>query len=149
MPAYKIPKSVLVVVYTALDLQVLMLQRADGSGFWQSVTGSLEPGETPRQTAVRELQEETGLALSTGKLIETEHTTTFTIHPHWRHKYTPEHDTNLEYLFYFKLEKPLLVQPNPREHLQAIWVPATEAMSRAFSPSNIDAIEKLLKNRNL
>jgi dATP pyrophosphohydrolase len=43
--AYKIPISVLVVVHTP-DLQVLLLERADRPGFWQSVTGSQDEGET-------------------------------------------------------------------------------------------------------
>ncbi|KYK91979.1 hypothetical protein SA3733_09130, partial [Aggregatibacter actinomycetemcomitans serotype d str. SA3733] len=38
-----------------------MLQRCDDPDFWQSVTGSLEENETPRQAAIRELWEEIGL----------------------------------------------------------------------------------------
>jgi 8-oxo-dGTP pyrophosphatase MutT (NUDIX family) len=57
---FKIPVSVLVVVYTP-ELDVLLLNRADKPGFWQSVTGSQEAGESLEQTAVRELGEETGL----------------------------------------------------------------------------------------
>ncbi|MCE7916616.1 MAG: dihydroneopterin triphosphate diphosphatase, partial [Nitrosomonas sp. PRO5] len=45
MQRYKLPVSVLVVIYTA-DLQVLLLERADHPGYWQSVTGSQDPGET-------------------------------------------------------------------------------------------------------
>ena len=40
---YKIPVSVLVVVYTP-ELEVLLLERADKPGFWQSVTGSQRSG---------------------------------------------------------------------------------------------------------
>ncbi len=57
-PAWKRPESVLVVVHTA-D-QVLLLERVRPAGFWQSVTGSLEAGETASQAAIRELGEETG-----------------------------------------------------------------------------------------
>jgi dATP pyrophosphohydrolase len=35
----KIPISTLVVVYTR-DLDVLLMERADAPGYWQSVTGS-------------------------------------------------------------------------------------------------------------
>ena len=62
MPStYKIPESVLVVIYTpALD--VLLIKRADAPDFWQSVTGSKDTmDETFEQTAVREVQEETGI----------------------------------------------------------------------------------------
>jgi ADP-ribose pyrophosphatase YjhB (NUDIX family) len=58
---YKIPLSVLVVIYTpALD--VLMLERADRPGFWQSVTGSCAvPGEPLTDTAIREVAEESSI----------------------------------------------------------------------------------------
>src|SRR5512134_65405 len=56
----KIPVSVLVVIYTP-DLRVLLLERADHPGYWQSVTGSRHPGESLRETAAREVAEETGL----------------------------------------------------------------------------------------
>ena len=41
---FKLPESVLVVVHTAA-LEVLLLERARQPGFWQSVTGSREPGD--------------------------------------------------------------------------------------------------------
>ncbi|HNF89474.1 MAG TPA: NUDIX domain-containing protein, partial [Thiobacillaceae bacterium] len=41
---YKIPRSVLVVIHTP-DRQVLLLERADAPGYWQSVTGSQDEGE--------------------------------------------------------------------------------------------------------
>src|SRR5258708_8013602 len=60
-PPYKIPRSVLVVIHTP-DLQVLMMERAGWQGFWQSVTGSVAHEVEPlRDTAVREVREETGL----------------------------------------------------------------------------------------
>ena len=49
---YKLPISTLVVIYTTA-LEVLLLERADHPGFWQSVTGSQEEGETLHQTSVR------------------------------------------------------------------------------------------------
>ena len=58
---YKRPESVLLVIAT-LGGEFLMLERAQPAGFWQSVTGSLEPGESPRQAAGRELREEIGRA---------------------------------------------------------------------------------------
>ena len=56
---FKLPESVLVVVHTA-QLEVLLLERAAQPGFWQSVTGSREPGDPDLSaTARRELLEET------------------------------------------------------------------------------------------
>lgn len=58
---FKIPESVLVVIFSD-DLKVLLLERADRPGFWQSVTGSKDAAEeTPHQVAVREVREETGI----------------------------------------------------------------------------------------
>lgn len=52
---FKIPESVLVVIHTP-DLQVLLIERADHPGYWQSVTGSLDrPDEPPAETARREV----------------------------------------------------------------------------------------------
>ena len=60
--AFKIPVSTLVVIHTeALD--VLLLERADRPGYWQSVTGSQDPGESLRETAIREVREETGITV--------------------------------------------------------------------------------------
>ena len=42
----KHPVSVLVVIFAQDTGRVLMLQRRDDASFWQSVTGSLEVGET-------------------------------------------------------------------------------------------------------
>jgi dATP pyrophosphohydrolase len=53
----KLPRSVLVLVHTS-DA-VLLLERLQPAGFWQSVTGSLEPGEDWEDAARRELEEET------------------------------------------------------------------------------------------
>ena len=66
---YKIPRSVLVIVYTK-DLQTLLLERKNHPGFWQSVTGSQELGETFIETAQRELEEETGIKVDKNQLVD-------------------------------------------------------------------------------
>ena len=57
MPSSRRPLSVLVVVYSD-DRHALILRRVRPFDFWQSVTGSLEGGESPRQAALRELAED-------------------------------------------------------------------------------------------
>ena len=58
---YKTPISVLVILFTR-QYDVLLLERADRPGFWQSVTGSKEDeNESLARTAQREVEEETGL----------------------------------------------------------------------------------------
>ena len=60
-PSRKIPESVLVVIHTA-ELEVLLIERADKPGYWQSVTGSKDALDEPAVvTARREVFEETGI----------------------------------------------------------------------------------------
>ena len=60
-PAFKRPQSVLVVHLHPGRGVPDAAPRAAPAGFWQSVTGSLRPGESPRSAALREVWEETGL----------------------------------------------------------------------------------------
>jgi len=56
--------SVAVVRGRGADAKVLLLQRVHArGGFWQILTGRMEPGESPSQTAAREVLEETGCSL--------------------------------------------------------------------------------------
>src|ERR1700712_2585959 len=60
---FKIPESVLVVIHTA-GREVLLIERADHPGFWQSVTGSKDAADEPLvETVVREVREETGILI--------------------------------------------------------------------------------------
>ena len=139
---HKLPVSVLIVVYTP-DLQVLMLERADRPGFWQSVTGSQHEGETLAQTAQRELAEETGLDASRYELINWQRKNRFEIYLQWRHRYAPGVTHNIEHVFGLQLPRPVEVTLAPREHLAYAWLPWQEAAERAFSWSNADAIREL------
>ena len=139
---YKIPVSVLVVVYTP-DLQVLLLERADRPGFWQSVTGSQNEGETLTQTAVRELKEETGLEAAHHALTDWGKQNEFEIYQQWRNRYAPGVTHNTEHVFGLIVPGPLPVMLAPREHLRYEWVPWRAAAEKAFSWSNADAIRAL------
>jgi len=139
---HKLPVSVLIVVYTP-DLQVLMLERADRPGFWQSVTGSQHEGETLAQTAQRELAEETGLDASRYELIDWQRENRFEIYLQWRHRYAPGVTHNVEHVFGLQLPRPVEVTLAPREHLAYAWLPWQEAAERAFSWSNAEAIREL------
>ncbi len=136
---YKIPVSTLVVVYTPA-LEVLLLERADHPGFWQSVTGSQEPGETLRETAIREVTEETGIDAARHELTEWNVQNVYEIYPVWRHRYAPGVTHNTEHVFGLLVPGPLPVRVAPREHLAAAWVPWREAAERVFSWSNRKAI---------
>lgn len=139
---HKIPVSVLVVIYTA-DGQVLLIERADAPGFWQSVTGSQDPGETLRDTAIREVREETGLDATAFELTPWEIENRYAIYERWRHRYAPGVTHNTEHVFGLKLPAPQPVTLAPREHLRHAWLPWEEAAARCFSPSNAEAIRQL------
>ena len=126
----------LVVVYTAGG-DVLMLQRREPPDFWQSVTGSLEPGESAVDAATRELQEETGLQLT---VTDCHCINRFSIHPAWRARYAPDVSENTEHVFRVALPVPCEVTMNPDEHLAYRWVPAQQAARLASSSTNRDAI---------
>ncbi|MGA9164213.1 MAG: dihydroneopterin triphosphate diphosphatase [Thiobacillus sp.] len=138
----KIPVSVLVVIHTA-DGQVLLMERADAPGFWQSVTGSQDAGETLEQTAIREVREETGLDATQFELTPWNLSTRYEIYERWRHRYAPGVTHNTEHVFGLRLPAPLPVVLAPNEHLQYVWLSRDDAAQRCFSPSNAEAIRRL------
>jgi dATP pyrophosphohydrolase len=147
LSAPKIPVSTLVVIHTAA-LEVLLLERADHPGFWQSVTGSQDAGESLRDTAIREVREETGLEAARYELTDWNLQNVYEIYPVWRHRYAPGVTHNTEHVFGLRLPEALPVQVAPREHLAAAWVPWQEAAEKVFSWSNRKAILMLLERKN-
>lgn len=142
---HKIPESVLVVIYTpALD--VLLIERADKPGYWQSVTGSKDlPDEPLDTTAVREVAEETGIVIGSREvprsaLREWGLRNVYEIYPVWRHRYAPGVTHNTEHVFGLTVPPGTPVRLSPREHLQYAWLPWRDAADRCFSPSNAEAI---------
>lgn len=140
MTPYKQPVSVLVLVHTQ-DLRVLLLERADFPGHWQSVTGSCEPDEPLARTAVRELREETGIdAAQVGGVVDWQMHNDFEIFAQWAHRYPPGTTHNTEHVFALAVPAPVPVHLNPREHLRHAWLPWRDAAARCFSWTNRDAI---------
>ncbi len=145
---YKLPVSALVLIHTA-DLQVLLLERADKSGYWQSVTGSLEEGETPREAAIREVREETGLVATDYRFYDMQASNVYEIYPHWRYRYAPGVTHNTEHLFGLELPAPLPVQLAPAEHVCYEWVDWRVAANKVFSWTNVDALRLLGERHGL
>ena len=145
----KIPESVLVVIYTAA-LDVLLIERADQPGFWQSVTGSKDFVDEPLMaTCIREVAEETGISvgpsgLAPGVPRSALHDwglrNVYEIYPVWRHRYAPGVTQNTEHVFGLCVPAGTPVRLSPREHLQHVWLPWREAADRCFSPSNAEAL---------
>ena len=119
-----------------------MLNRTHPRGFWQSVTGSLEWGECPRDAAARELYEETGLRHG-GHLQDARHTERFPILPAWRGRFAPSAHYNKEHLFYLRLPHKRLIKLNPTEHNEWRWLGLTQAARKASSWTNRNAILRL------
>lgn len=140
MKAFKIPESVLVVIYTPA-LNVLLIERSDNPGFWQSVTGSRDTRhESFASTALREVLEETGIAADPQSLHDWAVSNVYEIYPVWRARYAPGVTHNTEHVFGLCVPEKIAVRLNPREHVAYEWLPWLEAADRCFSPSNAEAV---------
>ena len=143
MPAtrpFKLPESVLVIIHTP-RLDVLLIERADHPGFWQSVTGSRETLDEPLHlTALREVHEETGIVAMPGQLKDWGLSNVYDIYPVWRHRYAPGVTSNTEHVFSLCLPERCAVALSPREHIASQWLTHHEAAQACFSPSNAEAI---------
>jgi dATP pyrophosphohydrolase len=137
---FKIPLSVLVVIHTP-DLDVLLINRADTPGHWQSVTGSKDHVDEPfEETAVREVREETGIDAAAGRLSDWALENVYDIYPHYLHRYAPGVWRNREHVFGLCVPAGTAVVLNPREHTAFQWLPWRQAADTCFSPSNAEAI---------
>jgi len=138
---FRRPESVLVVVYTE-QAEILLLERVRPFSFWQSVTGTLGPGEQPLETAVREVREETGFP-DGSRIIETGISRVFEIDPRWRHRYAPGTLHNTEYEFRCRLPAAVSVTIDPREHVAYRWLDIDSAIEAVWSWTNREALERL------
>jgi dATP pyrophosphohydrolase len=155
---YKIPESVLVVIHSPAR-EVLLIERADQPGYWQSVTGSKDrPDESLVETCVREVAEETGIRLAASaaagdasdsasvplnNLRDWELVNVYEIYPIWRHRYAAHVTHNTEHVFGLTVPRDVVITLAPREHVRHVWLPWREAADRCFSPSNAEAILQL------
>lgn len=103
----------------------LLLERAPGvrcPGAWETVHGSIEPGERPEDAAIREVQEETGLAI--------ERLYNVTVQPFYLHQTTT---VMLAVVFVAIVgDVPFRLSP---EHTRAEWMPIAQAEQRFAWPN--------------
>lgn len=130
-----------------LNGEVLLIERADKTGFWQSVTGGVDAiDEDLSVAAAREVFEETGIdvqSLPIGALQNRHHQIEYEIYPQWRHRYSPGVTSNTEHWFSLLVSDNTPVTLAPREHVAYQWLPFMEASKKCFSPSNGEAILQL------
>lgn len=161
---YKIPESVLVVVFSP-ELEVLLIERADRPGYWQSVTGSKDtPEESLVETAIREVFEETGIQIVKGarefnpqssplqaptvplsNLRDWQLSNIYEIYPMWGYRYAPGVKHNTEHVFGLQVPRMIPITLAPREHINHMWLPYLQAADKCFSPSNAEAILQLTR----
>jgi dATP pyrophosphohydrolase len=140
---FKIPESVLVVIYTP-ERQTLLMERTDHPGFWQSVTGSLaDPSEPLASACAREVEEETGWRTEPAGFDNWDIEHEYAIYPQWRHRYAPGVTRNREHVFGLRVAQPFDVRLAPREHTQSRWLNWREAADACFSWTNAQAIRML------
>jgi len=128
------------VIYTAGG-EFLLLERRRPPGFWQSVTGSMEWGESADSAARREVIEETGI--TQGVLVNLQWTQVYEILPAFGKVYAPGVTLNLEHAFSLRLSQRVPVVLSDSEHLQYRWVPSLEALDAVSSSTNRAVIAEL------
>ncbi len=121
----------------ALDgLRVLTLRRAEGTrctGAWEAVHGRIEVGETPEGAALREVREETGLAVA--RLYNV------TCQPFYLHRFGA---VQLAVVFAAFVDAPDMVQLG-EEHDAAEWLPADEAALKFSWPRSVTALGEAVR----
>jgi dATP pyrophosphohydrolase len=132
---------VLVVVFTD-NAEILLLRRRQPFDFWQSVTGSLNEGETHVEAACRELREETGL-IDEGELVDCNLSRRFDIDSRWRDRFAPGVVDNEEFEWRYRLPTAREIQLNRQEHSEYQWLHVDDAVKAVWSWTNRDALMKL------
>jgi lipoyl(octanoyl) transferase len=103
---------------------LVMLRRPDQGLWWSSVTGMLEPGETPEAAAHRELLEEAGL---TGTLTSLDFTHSFWMDPRILGLPAGEPRFNTEVCYHLEVAPDAVVQLALDEHTEYRWCRFEEA----------------------
>ena len=102
----------------------------------------MELGENPYDTALRELQEETGINKQKSDLIFDDLSHKFMIYSEWIDRYEESTYSNKEYIFSLKLNDEVSVKLS-REHSSYKWVDLYDAIHLVFSWTNKAALKSI------
>jgi 8-oxo-dGTP pyrophosphatase MutT (NUDIX family) len=99
-------------------------------GHWAFPKGHVEAGETEEQTAVREVLEETGVAI--------------TLLPGFRetNRYSPRRGISKQVVYFLARAKTDAPHPQPEEIREARFVPLAEAMALLTYPADRRLLQK-------
>ena len=124
---------------TERGLEVLAIRRVpQEGGFWQPVTGRIEPDEAPAETAVRETREETGL---TGDLADLGHVRDFRIAPEYLGEDQGRPWLNREHAFALEIDGGTVRLSH--EHDEWAWLTPEKARETYRWNGNRRALERL------
>jgi 8-oxo-dGTP pyrophosphatase MutT (NUDIX family) len=139
--AIAVPLTVLVYLFAPSKegRSYLLLRRLPSEGgFWQGITGSVEPGETLEVTARRELIEETGLVPF--RLQPVHFSYTFVPRGLREAGRTPHRIT--EHVFVAGTAERREPQMDSHEHDSWQWLSFPEAISLLSWPDNVEALRR-------
>lgn len=122
-------------------LFLMLKRRPDIGGFWQGITGSIEPGESSDSAALREIREETGMELRQVRKLQFEHT--FLLEEKWRHKYDPGVTEIREFAFLGEASTDKVTICD--EHTEFQWAPYEVALQMLVWPGNKSALEEAFR----
>jgi len=118
------------------EWRVLVLRRGPDTrcpGSWETVHGRLEAGERPEEAAVREVREETGLAVD--RLYNV------TVQPFYLHSFGT---VQLAVVFCAFVREPAEVTLGA-EHEAHVWLPVPEAAARFQWPREREALSHVVQ----
>ncbi len=136
LPPVDTPRATILVAAAILveEGRVLLSQRKKGAhleGLWEFPGGKVEPGEDPRDALVRELDEELGICVTVGDIVEA----TF-------HRYE-EAGRSVLLLFYEVSRTPGSSEPSARDVADLAWVGPEGLLPERFPPADIDVLAKV------